>query len=109
MSGGMTSAQVWAEQQQRGMLNQCAVEKEPTLGTMLERAMNRTEMLGEALGQLREHLSPVLTGGEPPSAKEASPAVDGRESPAMRMANELINRLDGLHRTVNEIQRRAAI
>lgn len=107
MSGGMTSAQAWAEQQQRGMLNQCAVEKEPTLGTMLERAMKRTDMLSEAINQLRDHLGPILTDNYPPEKDNG--ATSSQASPAMRMVDELIGRLEQLHRAINEIQRRAAL
>lgn len=92
--------------QMAGMQNQCAIEKAQTLGSQLERALKRADMLSEALTQLRDHLSPVLTDNYPPE-KDAAPVAEG--SPAMRMVNELIMRLDGLHRAVNEIQRRAAI
>lgn len=113
----MTSAQAWAEQQnayntgmlgqQAGMQNMCAVEKQQTLGTQLERALKRADMLSDAINQLRDHLGPILTDNYPP--EKDSGAVPTQGSPAMRMADELINRLDQLHRAVNEIQRRAAL
>lgn len=113
----MTSAQAWAEQQnayntgmlgqQAGMQNMCAVEKQQTLGSQLERALKRADMLSEAITQLRDHLGPVLNENYPPEKDAGTPVNEG--SPAMRMAGELINRLDQLHRAVNEIQRRAAL
>lgn len=92
--------------QQAAMMNACAVEKAETLGSQLERALKRADMLSEAINQLRDHLGPVLTDNYPPE-KDTTPVNAG--SPAMRMAGELINRLDQLHRAVNEIQRRAAL